>query len=92
MKATTCRPQDARRAKYELTTTLRTHLGYQDDAFGCMGVAEDAEGIQGVFLRKNVIEVAGRSLKINISALAPRVLPIMELVSLFLCLLILELG
>ena len=77
-----CRPQDARLAKYELTTTLRTHLGYQDDAYGCMGVAVDREGVQGVFLKKNVIEVAGRSLKMNISALAPRVLPIMELVRL----------
>ena len=76
-----CRPQDVRKAKYELTTTLRTHLGYQDDAFGCMGVAEDADGVQGVFLKKNVIQVAGRSLKMNISTLAPRVLPVMELVN-----------
>lgn len=73
------RPQDLRAAKYELKTTLRTHLGYQDDAFGCMGVADDAEGKQGVFLRKNVIQVAGRALKANITALAPRVLPYAEL-------------
>ncbi len=62
-------------------TSLRTHLGCQDDAFGCMGVAEDAEGLKGVFLRKNVIEVAGRALKTNITALAPRVLPWSQLVS-----------
>lgn len=55
-------------------------MGCQDDAFGCMGVAEDAEGVQGVFLRKNVIEVAGRALSHNIRELAPRVLPYMELV------------
>ena len=35
---------------------------------------------QGVFLRKNVIEVAGRALKANISALAPSVLSYSELV------------
>ena len=75
-----CRPSDFGRAKYELQTTLRTHLGCQDDAFGCMGVAEDAEGNQGVFLRKNVIAVAGRALKTNITSLAPRVFPIYELV------------
>lgn len=45
-----------------------------------MGVAEDAEGLKGVFLRKNVIEVAGRALKTNITALAPRVLPWSQLV------------
>lgn len=78
-----CRPEDRARAKYELVTSLRTHLGCQDDAFGCMGVAEDAEGRQGVFLRKNVIEVAGRALRHNITALAPRILPFSELV--YLC-------
>ena len=41
-----CRPSDLGRAKYELVTTVRTHLGCQDDAFGCMGVAEDDEGQQ----------------------------------------------
>ena len=76
----TCRPRDARRAKYELVTSLRTHLGREDDAFGCMGTGEDAEGMQGVFLRKNVIAVCGRALKANMTALAPRVLPYSELV------------
>ena len=45
-----CRPQDAKAAKYELVTTVRTHLGSEDDAFGCMGVAEDADGVQASFL------------------------------------------
>ena len=34
--------------------------------------------MQGVFLRKNVIEIAGRALNTNIRALAPRVLPWIE--------------
>lgn len=76
-----CRPRDQGRAKYQLLTSVRTHLGAQDDAFGCMGVGEDAEGKQGVFLRKNVIEIAGRALKTNIRCLAPKVLPWVELVS-----------
>ena len=45
-----CRSRDLRRAKYELVTSLRTHLGNQDDAFGCMGIAEDADGIQVLLL------------------------------------------
>ena len=56
-------------------------MGADDDAFGCMGTGEDVEGRMGVFLRKNVIEVAGRALKTNLRALAPRVLPYSELVN-----------
>ena len=75
------RPCDLKRAKYELCTTLRTHSGADDDAHKCMGNGVDAEGIPGVFLRKNVIEVSGIALRANLSQLAPRVLPFYELVS-----------
>jgi len=74
------RAGDARRAKYVLTDTERTHLGCEDSAFGCMGNGEDAEGVMGVFLKKNVVEVAGKALKENITALGPRVLPVGELI------------
>ena len=40
-------PADAKVAKYQLTHTVRTHLGAQDDAFGCMGNGEDADGVMG---------------------------------------------
>lgn len=76
-----CRPQDLRTAKYELVTSLRTHLGSQDDAFGCMGVSEDPSGYQGTFLKKNVMEVVDDALKTNVRGLAPRILPGAELVS-----------
>ncbi len=59
---------------------MRTHLGAEDDAFGCMGNGEDAEGGRGVFLRRNVIAVAGRALKANLQRLGPLVLPVSELV------------
>ena len=45
-KVQLCRPGDSGRAKYELVTSLRMHLGNQDAAFGCMGVGEDADGIK----------------------------------------------
>ena len=70
---------DIARSKYVLTDTERTHLGCEDDAYRCMGNGEDDAGIMGVFLRKNVVEVAGRALKANITALGPRVLPVTEL-------------
>lgn len=77
-----CRPQDAARAKYELKTSLRTHMGADDGAFLCMGDGQDEKGFPGVFLRKNVIEVASQALHKNLTALAPRVLPLPELVRL----------
>jgi hypothetical protein len=75
-----CRPKDIRRAKYELVHTVRVHLGCEDDAFGCMGNGEDSEGIKGVFLRRNVVSVAGRALKVNLQRLGPLTLPITEMV------------
>jgi hypothetical protein len=78
--ATISRPKDLRRSKYELMHTVRVHLGCEDDAFGCMGNGEDADGIKGVFLRRNVVNVAGRSLKINLQRLGPLVLPFSEIV------------
>ena len=75
-----CRPRDVRRAKYQLEHTVRVHLGCEDDAFGCMGNGEDSEGIKGVFLRRNVVNVAGRALKVNLQRLGPLVLPISEMV------------
>ena len=74
------RLRDSARAKYELVHSVRTHLGCEDDAFGCMGNGEDSEGTRGVFLRRNVIAVAGRALKANLTRLGPLVLPISELV------------
>lgn len=76
----TRRPKDVRRAKYQLEHTVRVHLGCEDDAFGCMGNGEDSEGIKGVFLRRNVVNVAGRALKVNLQRLGPLVLPITEMV------------
>ena len=75
------RLRDSARAKYELVHSVRTHLGCEDDAFGCMGNGEDSEGTRGVFLRRNVIAVAGRALTANLKRLGPLVLPISELVS-----------
>ena len=74
------RGKDARTAKYELMHSVRTHLGAEDDAFGCMGNGEDADGVKGVFLRRNVVSVAGRALKANLAALGPLVLPVSEVV------------
>lgn len=41
---------------------------------------QDKEGILGVFLRRNVVAVAGRAMSKNLRKVAPLVLPYTELV------------
>lgn len=66
---------DAARAKYALQHTVRTHLGCEDAAYQCMGAGQDAQGLPGVFLRKNVIETASRALAENLRVLTPLITP-----------------
>ena len=40
-----------------------------------MGEGEDADGIKGVFLRKNVVETCEAALRMNLAALLPRLMP-----------------
>ena len=74
------RPGDARRAKYEMMLTVRSHIGADDDAFNAIRQREDEDGIRGICLQRNVVPTAALALKTNISSLAPHVLPLTELV------------
>ena len=73
-----------------IRTSVSTRLFMK--AEGCFGLAvrwyNDILSmwcaLQGVFLKKNVIQVAGRALNLNIRELAPQVLPWLELVRHFL--------
>ena len=66
----------AKKNKYRLVADERTHLGRDDAAFRCMGQAFDgASGSLGVFLRKNVGEVAAKAVRLNLERLGPRALP-----------------
>ncbi|KAH6808492.1 3-ketoacyl-CoA synthase 11 [Perilla frutescens var. frutescens] len=69
------RPSDRRASKYELTHTVRTHLGAHDRAYNCVRQEPDATGKLGMSLSKDLMAVAGDALKANITALAPLVLP-----------------
>ena len=70
----------AKKNKYRLVAAERTHLGRDDAAFRCMGQAFDgASGSLGVFLRKNVGEVAAKAVRLNLERLGPRALPLSEL-------------
>ena len=47
-------------------------------AYKCVYQQEDADGKVGVHLSKELMAIAGRSLKANITTLAPLVLPLSE--------------
>lgn len=53
-------------------------MGASDDSYGCIYQCEDEAGHIGVHLSKDLMTVAGRALKSNITALGPLVLPFSE--------------
>nr|GME13472.1 3-ketoacyl-CoA synthase 7 [Ipomoea batatas] len=71
--------QDRKRAKYSLKHLVRTHMGADDDSYHSVFQENDESGHMGVYLSRNLLQVAGKALKTNISDLAPRVLPLSEL-------------
>ncbi|GKV00404.1 hypothetical protein SLEP1_g13096 [Rubroshorea leprosula] len=78
-----CNRLDRWRSKYELTQLVRTHMGVDNKSFKSIHVKEDGEGIQGLSVGKDVIEVGGHALKANITTLGPLVLPVSEQVHFF---------
>ncbi|CAH9080980.1 unnamed protein product [Cuscuta epithymum] len=69
---------DRRRAKYKLVHVVRTHRGADDKAFRCVYQEQDENGKTGVSLSKELMAIAGGTLKTNITTLGPLVLPISE--------------
>ncbi|XP_059629873.1 3-ketoacyl-CoA synthase 11-like [Cornus florida] len=73
-------PSRRRFAKMELVHSLRTHHGSDDRAYRAAFQEEDDKGNTGVSLTKDLIRVAGVNLSEHIKILAPRVLPLSQLV------------
>ncbi|MES1920649.1 3-ketoacyl-CoA synthase 11 [Bonamia ostreae] len=69
---------NCRNCKMELLHLVRTHKGRDDACFDCISQEEDDKGIIGVRLNKNILKVAGKALKTNITVLAPLTLPWLE--------------
>lgn len=67
-----------RRAKYRLQHVVRTHKGADDRSFKCVFEMEDKEGNVGINLSKDLMAIAGESLKSNITTIGPLVLPASE--------------
>ncbi|CAI5993043.1 unnamed protein product [Closterium sp. NIES-65] len=74
----TNKSSERRRAKYELKHVVRTHMGRDDKSYGCVFQEEDDNGVVGVALSKDLMNVAGESLRTNITTLGPLVLPLSE--------------
>jgi len=81
------RRADRRRARFKLLHAVRTHMGGQDECYRAVFQEEDNDGVRGVRLSKQIMNIAGDALKSNISSLGPLVLPISEQLRFFLNLL-----
>ncbi|KAH0935005.1 hypothetical protein BRARA_C04403 [Brassica rapa] len=60
---------DKWRSKYQLMQLVRTHKGMDDTSYKSMELREDREGKQGLYLSRDVMEVARHALRANITTL-----------------------
>jgi len=63
-----------RTAKYQLMHNVRVHTGSDDGAYSCMGWGPDKDGINGVYLRKDVPLQAAKALEACLRTIAPKIL------------------
>uniref|UniRef100_A0ACD5XPR0 Uncharacterized protein n=1 Tax=Avena sativa TaxID=4498 RepID=A0ACD5XPR0_AVESA len=66
------------KARFRLKHVVRTLTGARDSAYRCVYLEEDGEGQRGMNLSKDLVKTAGHSLKANIAAMGPLVLPFTE--------------
>ncbi|KAM7499225.1 hypothetical protein LguiA_023639 [Lonicera macranthoides] len=69
-----------KRSAFSLKCLIRTHLGAMDEAHSCCKQQEDDHGHLGFFLSKSLTKSASKAFAENLRDLAPRVLPLRELV------------
>lgn len=72
------RRRDYRSSKYCLEHIVRTHKGADDRSFRSVYQMEDEQGIKGLKVSKDLMEIGGDALKTNITTLGPLVLPLSE--------------
>ncbi|KAG6436186.1 hypothetical protein SASPL_101071 [Salvia splendens] len=68
------------KAMFKLKTLVRTHHGANDEAYGCCEQKEDDLGFVGVHLGKNLPKAATRAFIDNLKEIAPKILPMRELI------------
>uniref|UniRef100_A0A6M2F181 3-ketoacyl-CoA synthase n=1 Tax=Populus davidiana TaxID=266767 RepID=A0A6M2F181_9ROSI len=67
------------RAMLKLKCLVRTHHGARDESYNCCHQREDDQGRSGFHLDKSLPEVATRALVDNLREIAPKILPVREL-------------
>ncbi|XP_057422738.1 3-ketoacyl-CoA synthase 6-like [Lotus japonicus] len=65
-------------AKYRVLRTLRTQRAFDEKAYFSAMREEDSEGKLGVTLKRDLLQVAGETLRSNISILGSEILPLSE--------------
>ncbi|GAB2274300.1 3-ketoacyl-CoA synthase 12 [Dionaea muscipula] len=68
-----------KKAMFKLNCLVRTHHGARDESYGCCMQKDDAGGRLGFYLGKDLPKAATRSLVDNLTVLAPKILPMREL-------------
>ncbi|XP_028757982.1 3-ketoacyl-CoA synthase 2 [Neltuma alba] len=71
-------PSDRHRSKYQITHALRTHMASDERSYSCVFQQDDDQKIIGIFISKDLMNVAGHVLKSHITSLASLVLPVSE--------------
>ncbi|PWA53004.1 very-long-chain 3-ketoacyl-CoA synthase, Thiolase-like protein [Artemisia annua] len=75
----TNKPSLANKCMLKLNCLVRTHHGAKDESYGCCIQTEDAQGRVGFHLGKSLPKAATRAFVDNLKVLAPKILPIREL-------------
>ncbi|GIL63203.1 hypothetical protein Vafri_17330 [Volvox africanus] len=61
-------------AKYRLEHTIRMHAGASDRAYRSMHWSPDSDGINGIYLSKDIVEEAGKVIEDVLRAITPKIM------------------
>ncbi|KAK7390740.1 hypothetical protein VNO78_18787 [Psophocarpus tetragonolobus] len=79
----TNKPSLKNRAILKLKHMERTQYGADDEAYNCCIQVEDELGYSGFRLTKSLVKSAAQALTVNLQAMAPKILPLWEMVRFF---------
>ncbi|XP_062076231.1 3-ketoacyl-CoA synthase 5-like [Humulus lupulus] len=74
----TNKKQAKKNSKYQLVRTLRTQRAFEDKAYLSAIREEDSKGNLGVTLKRDLLQVAGETLRSNVAVLGSSLLPFKE--------------